>query len=61
MISTIYPEYPWKPWLFAAQPRHFFKEENNRREFFDWAGKIFEVEKLEDWLNIPKSVKHRRN
>ena len=52
MVTSVFPEYEWKPWLFAHVPRNFWSKESNRREFMDWLGKQLGYEKKEDWYRV---------
>ncbi len=36
LLSTIYSDFNFLPWLFTACPRSFFQSRNNRNNYLEW-------------------------
>ena len=55
IVSEIYPEIDWKPWLFKRMPIRTWDSPIVVREYFDW---IFEQENfsdLTDWYGMKRT------
>jgi hypothetical protein len=52
MLSTVYTEYEWLPWLFNKAPNHYWDYPRNQKLFLDWAGKKLHVEEMKDWYRV---------
>jgi mRNA-degrading endonuclease HigB of HigAB toxin-antitoxin module len=55
MLATLYPDVEWMPWKFHIS-RNYWKQPENVKKFLDWAGKNFNVKKIEDWYKVSSSV-----
>ncbi len=72
-LSTLYPDYHWKPWLFGKQQRNnqsaidyrvphgFWSEEGNQREYLDWLAEELGVKTIEDWYRVRNEDVELRN
>jgi len=47
-VMTVYPEFPYKTWLFAKAPNRVFQTIGNRREYLEWLMKEVNVTCLSD-------------
>ncbi len=47
-----FPEYDWKPWLFAPVPKRFWDLAANRRSYLDWLGAQLGFRQPEAWYRI---------
>jgi len=52
MISAVFPEHDWKPWLFTRVSPGFWKHPENRRHYLCWLGEQLGFEKPEDWYRL---------
>lgn len=43
------PDYDWKPWLFAATAKRFWKDPKNRQQYLDWLGQNLGFRTPDDW------------
>jgi hypothetical protein len=51
-LQSIYPEFTWSPFLFQNVPRRYWREPNNRRQYFDWLAENLGIKTQEDWSVI---------
>jgi hypothetical protein len=53
MLSTIYPEYSWKPWKFVnvepAVAKGFFASSQNIIEYIHWLQSKLQIKKHKQW------------
>lgn len=56
LLSEVYPEYDWKPWMFKHSPVNYWNDEKHQREFLDFAAKKLEIKKWEDWYSCNMST-----
>jgi hypothetical protein len=54
MLKSVFPQQDWQPWRFAKKPNGVWKNEENRRQFFNWAAKKLNVSNWDDWFNYSK-------
>jgi hypothetical protein len=54
LLKAVYPDYKWLPWKFSS--KNAWKNENNIREFFDYAGKQLGVNSFDDWYKVSRKV-----
>ncbi len=52
VITTLFPNHDWKPWLFRTAPNGFWENRKNRTEYLRWLGKQLGYKKPEDWYAI---------
>jgi hypothetical protein len=52
LLSTVYPQYVWYPWLFKAIPDGYWNSIQNRRFFFQWLAEELHIEREEQWYNV---------
>jgi hypothetical protein len=57
LLSAVYPEYDWLPWLFVNTPKNFWRDDKNKRKFLDWASNQFAVKEPSDWLKISEKAR----
>ena len=38
-LRSIFPQYPWKPWLLSPLPAGFWSKRENRVQYMKWLGK----------------------
>jgi len=49
LLSTVYSDYRYRPWLFAAVPKGYFDLEMNRREYLNW---LLETVKVSEYKEL---------
>ncbi len=54
LVSTVYPNHDWKPWLFSQVPKNFWSEKKNRISYMKWLGKHLGYKKPDDWYQVTK-------
>jgi hypothetical protein len=56
MLCSLYPEYPWKVWLFldGRVPQGFWDAIENQRHYLDWLGKQLNIHSNDDWYPIKR-------
>lgn len=52
----LFPDYDWKPWLFNQVPANWWKNADNRKEYFEWLGKKHGFLKPNDWYKAKKAT-----
>jgi len=52
LLFRIYPNMPWKPWLFERVPSRFWNKRSHREEFVQWLAKRLKVTSEEHWYRI---------
>lgn len=55
LLSTLYPNHRWCPWLFSHIPRDFWDHIGNRRQFLDWMAVKLNITHLEGWYEVTTS------
>jgi hypothetical protein len=58
LLTELYPDYPFLPWLFPAVDRGStgsWSNLENQRDFMDWASDIWGFHSPEDWYDRPAS------
>lgn len=53
-VMALYPDYPWKPWLFKKTSRKFWDNSENVVSFLSWLGEQCGVLTLDDWYNVSR-------
>jgi hypothetical protein len=56
LLSQVYPEYDWLPWLFVKTQPNFWKDKKNQRKFTDWAAKQLNIKDMSDWYKVSQKV-----
>jgi hypothetical protein len=51
-VKDYLPQYPWKEWLFARVPSHFWGDAKNRRRYLNWLGEQLGFRQPRDWLRV---------
>jgi hypothetical protein len=51
-VTTNFPEYEWKEWLFVAAPDRFWDDPRNRRRYMRWLGEQLGFSTTEDWYKV---------
>jgi len=54
-LREVYPNFDWKPWLFARSPRRLWKNSNFQRKYIDWLGEKLGFYCFEDFYKINKN------
>jgi hypothetical protein len=52
LLSSVYPEHKFIPWLFPSVPQYFWHEPAHRRWFFDWLAPQLGITKPHDWYHV---------
>lgn len=53
LLSKMYPEYPWKWWLFTRTSPGLWEKIENQREFIEWIGSsVLNVQHWEQWYDV---------
>lgn len=55
LLSSVYPEYSWKFWLFQQVPGQVWQDKKNQREYMDSLAAQLGFKTTEDWYNITKA------
>jgi hypothetical protein len=53
-LTSIYPQFDWKPWRFNSVPQKYWKNRQNQRNFFDWIAEQIGINTQHDWYNVRK-------
>lgn len=56
LLTSIYPNYNWIPWLFGRTAKHIWDDIDNQRKFMDYASKQLNLNKMEDWKKVKYNV-----
>jgi hypothetical protein len=59
MLTAIYPERTWYPWLFGRVPTGYWDDINNERRFFDWIAQKLGILQHQDWAKV--TMKHLKD
>ncbi len=51
-VQDCFPEYDWKPWLFAKAPQGFWDLPANQRSYMDWLGQRLGYRCADDWYAV---------
>jgi hypothetical protein len=55
-LKSIYPEWEWKPWIFAEDvPETFWHSFENQRKYMDWFAEESGVNLVEEWYGKDKN------
>ncbi len=52
MLSSVYSEYAWLPWLFNNTPKGYWNSKQNQRKFFDWLAQQLQIRSPNDWYTV---------
>jgi hypothetical protein len=58
-LVAVYPQYPWKPWLFDKVPQGYWEDIGNRKEYFAYIREKY-IKSEEDWYNLRVSEINER-
>ena len=58
ILSTVYPNYNWKPSEYSRFPIHHWEDVSNQREFMDSIYKELDLKDMNDWYNVTTNVSH---
>jgi hypothetical protein len=61
LVSTIYKEYKWFPWLFKNVDKGFWYNIDNQKLYMDWLGEKLGYKSLEDFYKITNKIIHENN
>jgi hypothetical protein len=53
LLSAVYPEHKWRPWLFRQTVAGYFDDPAHKREYFDWLATKLNLKSLSDWYSVP--------
>jgi len=51
-LVSLWPEYPWKLWLFEKVHNGFWSQEINRREYLTWLASELRISQHDQWYKI---------
>lgn len=54
LITAVYPEHDWKPWLFVQVPKEFWLSKKNRVAYMFWLEDQLGYDRPEDWYTVAK-------
>jgi len=54
LLSEIFPDYEWLPWLFRRMPINTWEDIVTRKNFFDWIFVQENFKSMEDWYNMKR-------
>jgi len=54
LISTLYPEIDWLPWMFVRAPNGFWEDRLNRARYLRWLGDRVKIKRMEDWYDVTR-------
>lgn len=52
LVSDIYPEIDWKPWLFDKAPNAFWNDEGHWHEYLDWFEERMQITNPAEWYMV---------
>jgi len=56
-LTELFPEYPWKPWLFSHIPERFWNVESHRRDYLRWLEEVLNIKKVPtDWYRVKSTI-----
>jgi len=55
-MKFIYPDYPWKPYRFTQPPQGFWKNRENREQWFKDLCEVLEIRSDNDYYRLTSSV-----
>tara|TARA_B100000886_G_scaffold336609_1_gene295718 strand:+ start:719 stop:1219 length:501 start_codon:yes stop_codon:yes gene_type:complete len=58
-VKELFPNYDWHEWLFGLTSMGFWEKKENRHEYMNWLGTIYQFKCKTDWYKI--SNKHFEN
>jgi hypothetical protein len=62
LLTSVYPEHDWMPWIFARCPREYWADKKNHRKFLEYLAKELNIKDKNDWYKVgQKVVKHSFN
>jgi hypothetical protein len=50
--KDLYPNYPWKEWMFSSVPKGFWGVPENQHRYMAWLGEQLGFKKPEDWRHV---------
>ena len=56
LISSIFPEHEWLPWLFGNTSMNYWDDVNNQIKYVNWAGKQLGIKDMNDWYKVSLKV-----
>lgn len=51
ILNKVFPEYEWKPWLFASSNK-YWDDYNIQSEYMNWLGRKLNFNKPDDWYAV---------
>jgi len=60
LLSSVYPNHDWKPWLFGGKSKVLSSGEEMQKEFIEWLEKDLNIKDKEDWYKIKISEIEKR-
>jgi hypothetical protein len=52
MLSAIYPNVEWHPWIFGCADDTYWGNINNRRTFLDWVASRYHIKRCDQWCHV---------
>jgi len=56
LLSSLYPNSHWLPWLFKDPPNSLWEKKENHKKFLDWLGGQLGYAQRSDWYQITQPV-----
>jgi len=56
LLSTLYPDKDWLPWLFRRTPENIWDDPQTRLKFLKWLGDELGVKGMEDWYRLTRTI-----
>jgi hypothetical protein len=51
-FRSLYPEVHWRGWLFQQTPKGFWNNDENVKEYLEWAAHQLHIKKLDEWHSV---------
>ena len=52
LLSKVYPDHKWLPWLFKHVPSNWWESMENRLQYLEWLKQKLNYTTLEDWYKV---------
>ena len=57
MLSSLFPEYDWLPWMFAKAPKNYWNDVNTRQKYVKYVERELGIKEMSDWYKVTQKVK----
>jgi hypothetical protein len=52
LLSAIYNDHMWYPWLFRQLPAGYWENAENRKYYVEWLGKQLQIQDVSNWYEV---------